>query len=225
MKRACLLVIFCIPLIASAQNNPELVSVFPTTVDFLNHESTEYLLETRTEGDSYFTMKDLLDPQSKKKIKRGTSSWMIKRGEDYYFNLIYTDDTMNSFFIRLDIIGRYCAAVLDKDMFNKAKADVNNYPFASFGAMGSGMWALSNNLVGWNRSLRDTTDSKKYIILINTDERFPKSFPRNDGSVGNLLTRKKVAQFMENNNMSGEAKNLSFEQVIDLIKKENAKFE
>ncbi len=217
MKLVYAFLLFCLSLSATAQNEPQAVSLFETTNDFLYDIKTEALMELRTSGETYFVAKKILDVHSKEKIKGAGISWAIKRGEDYYFNLIYSHDIMTGFFVKLDIIGRYCVAILDKDTYKKAKASAFN-PYG-----GSALGLLANSSTSWNKVVKDSADSKRYLIFIDTKLTEPKDFPRKESSYGNLLTRKKVAEMMKNNNVDGPAKELSFEEVIELIKSENAK--
>ncbi|WP_188929438.1 hypothetical protein [Dyadobacter endophyticus] len=217
MRNVYLFVFFCLSTSAWAQNEAEVVSVFPTTMDFLSDNKTEALLEVRSSGDAYFITKKILDIQTKKRIKGAGSTWAIKRGESYYFNMIYSDDFLNGIFIKLDVVGRYCLSLLDKSTFNRVKAGSVN-PYGG-GALG----LLANSSITWNKALKDSTDSKRYIVFIDTKSIEPADSPRKEGSRGNLLTRKKVSELMKNNNIEGEAKDMSFEEVIALIKSENAK--
>jgi len=84
--------LFCFSLNALALAETETVSIFWNTADFLNNNKTEVLIEIRNSGDSYFRTKKILDSQTKKTIKGSGTPWAIKRGEHYYFNMLYSDD-------------------------------------------------------------------------------------------------------------------------------------
>lgn len=217
MKTLCFFVFLSFSLSALAQKETEVVSVFATTTDFLANTRTEMLMETRDLGESYIITKQFLDTQTGKRIKGAGASWAIKRGEDYYFNMVYSDDILNGIYVKLNIIGRYCLSILDKKTFNKVKAgSVNPYGVSALGI-------LANSSISWNKALTDSTDSKHYIVFIDTKSIEPRDFPRRESSHANLLSRKKVTEIMKNNNIEGAAKDLSLEEVVDLIKSENSK--
>lgn len=217
MKSLYLFVLFCFSLSAMAQNEAEPISIFETTNDFLYDIKKEALMEVRSSGESYFITKKFLDIQTGKKLKISGANWAIKRGPDLYFNMIYSDDMSNGIFIRLDITGRYCVAILDENSYKKAKAGARDL----YGLSDLGFFGKSFNIR--SRTLKDSADGKRYLVLIDTKLIEPRDWPRKEGSHANLLTKKKLAGLMKDNKLEGSAKDLSFEEVIDLIKSENAK--
>lgn len=191
--------------------------LYLTTNDFLIDNKTDAAVVIHSSGESYMVTRGMSDPQTGKKLKGIGAPWVIKRGSDYYFNMIYSNDIMSGIYVKLDIVGRYCVSVLDKNTYGKVKGNsVNLY---GMGALG----ILASNSVTWNKSLKDSTDSKRYIVFIDTKEIEPRDSPKNEGSRANLLGRKKVAEMMQHNNRDGSPKEMSFEEVIELIKIENAK--
>jgi hypothetical protein len=131
--------------------------------------------------------------------------------------MLYCDDMMSGIFVKLDVIGRYCLAVLDKKTYGQVKAkSINSY---GYGALG----LLANSSSGWSKSLKDSTASKVFIVFIDTQEFVPRDSPKHEGSRGYLLGKKKVSEMMKANNIEGSAKELSFEEVMTLIKNENVK--
>ncbi len=207
----------CVSLSALAQKDAEVVSLYATTDDFVAGNKKEALLEVRKSGAAYFFTKNFLDIETKKKVKGGRSSWAIKRGEDYYFNMMYSDDVINNVFVKLEVVGRYCLAILDRETLNEVRAgSVNPYG-------GSALGLLANSSITWNKSMKDSTDEKRYIIFIDTSVIAPFEYSEKVGSRGSFLRKKKVEEMMKSVNMERKARDLSFEEVMELIKDENAK--
>lgn len=217
MRIIFLLTIVCVSASTYAQKVTEKMTMYLTTKDFLSDNGAEVGTVVHSSGDSYFVTRGISYSETGKKLKGVGTPWSLKRGSDYYFNMAYCDDIVSGIYVKLNVVGRYCLAVLDKKTYGNVKSNaVNSYGYSALGL-------LANSSSSWNKSLKDSTESKMYIVLVDTHEVVPRDSPKNEGSRGYLLSKRKVAEMMKSNNMEGSAKALSFEDVIALVKLENAK--
>jgi hypothetical protein len=210
--------VLCISASSYAQKVTEKLTMYITMNDFLTDNRSEAAIVLHSSDDSYLVTRGFSDSQTGKRLKGIGAPWSLKRGDSHYFNMLYCDDLMSGIYVRLDVVGRYCLAVLDKETYGKVKSNsINSY---GYGALG----LLANNSSSWNKSLKDSTESKMYIVIIDTHDIVPRDSPKHEGSRGYLLGKKKVAELMKSNNMEGSARDLTFEEVLALVKTENVKW-
>ncbi len=195
------------------------VTLYETTNDFIKNQKRDVnaLAIVRQQSSNHIWIKKIIDAETGKKIKKATTSWAIEHEGDSYFNLDHsTDMHQPKAFIKLEIIGTYCAAFIDEHSASVIKSGGTNYG-GVLGLAGVGVEVVVKESVKWNKSWKDQYNIKRKVLLINTmnvDE-------KRKNAEGNLLSRKQVKEFLGEKYAHLDAKELSFESIVALINKMN----
>ncbi|GAB7256487.1 hypothetical protein [Polaribacter sp. OB-PA-B3] len=198
----------------------EPAKLYETTEDYISNKSVEAGILIKERSNQHIKIKGVFDLNTGIKIKRGMSAWIIEYNGNKYFNLGYSGDVNHwNYFGKLDIEGKYCAIIIDKNSPNILKSSSNNY--------GGG---LAGVLIGesskWNKNWKDENGEKKKILFIDTENIRQKNANRNIGSLGDYLTRKQLQEITNEiglNLSDTEIKNIMFEKIIQILKTENNK--
>lgn len=204
---------------ANAQKVKQPVILYSTTREFLsdNPIKTDAFAVVERFSTNHFKIKKFID-ENGKKIKGGMSAFAVKFEGESYFNLFYSTDVPNpTCYARFDIIGRYCAIIID----DKTPSFIRNG--ASYYPMGAG-GALMKDSVKWGKAWLDKDGNKKRILFIDTLKYVPEVGKRNGGSLGNYLTRSQLSEILEVHKIDiqgRKTKELSFEEVLQFINEMN----
>ena len=213
-----LLFIFLTPF-AKGQKVPQPVILYPTTGDFRSNSpmETEAFAVVDRFSSNHFRIKKFVD-KSGKKIKRGLSAFAVKYEDANYFNLFYSTDLINpTYYAKFDIIGRYCAIIIDDNTPSSIRRGGANYPMGAAGA-------LMKDSVKWGKAWLDKDGNKKRILFIDTLSYVQEAGNRNGGSIGNYLTRGQLTEILQGHKIDiqdKKTKELSFEEVIQFINEMN----
>lgn len=191
------------------------VSLYETTEDFIKNKKRDVnaLAIVRQQSNSHIFVKKIVDATTGKKIKKSIISWAIEHNGDFYFNLSHSSDMYQpNVFIKLEITGTYCAAFIDEHSAMIVKSGGINYS-ATMGLSG----VIVSESVKWNKSWKDQYNIKRKVLLINTS--LVNESRKN--VEGNLLSRRQVTKFLGEKYAHLEAKELTFESIVALIKKMN----
>jgi hypothetical protein len=83
--------------------------------------------------------------------------------------------------------------------------------------LGGAIGVVVSESVKWNKSWKDQYNIKRKVLLINTSA----VNETRKNAEGNLLSRKQVTEFLGEKYAHLEAKELTFESIVALIKKMN----
>ncbi|MCP4178102.1 MAG: hypothetical protein GY756_10075 [bacterium] len=204
------------------------VSLFETTKDLLNKMKidADLVAVLYNKSEKYLSVRDIVDNKSGKIKKFGKDAWALKCDGEYFFNLLYLSAdylTEQRIFLKLDIIGKYCAIFLDKDTsINKITGhyDPTQYYSGIF-------WMLYRGSQNWNKCYIDKTGNKKKILFIDTNKiRSSIRSGNANCSSGYLLNRKELKKIASDNpELLKKIKNkeITFEEVVEFIKSLNEK--
>jgi hypothetical protein len=204
--------------VAHGQKEQQSVTLYPATREFLNDDPipTEAFALVERLSDNHLKIKKFVDGNGKK-IK-GTA-FAIKYDGESYFNLFYSIDLNNIYYYaKFDIIGRYCAVIIDENTPAPIRNGGTSYPLGAAGA-------LMKDSVKWGKAWLDKDGKKKRILFIDTLKYEPGTGARNGASIGNYLTRSQLTDILKAHKIDiedKEAKDLSFEEVIRFINEMNA---
>lgn len=138
-----------------------------TTEHFLaNQQSSEpvqFILNAQ--GPEFIFIKDVIDPATSKSSKEGRKAWAIEYDGDTYIHLFHSPySRADGLFIKLDVVGRFCLAVMDEDF----TAQHNKASPSTYGGGIAGV--LMNYGDMWGGGFFDTTGAKKKIFITDTKE-------------------------------------------------------
>jgi hypothetical protein len=195
----------------------EKVMLYETTQDYLDNKPMRVQVGVLIEEKSqqHITIKGIFDSKTGLIMKKELSAWALKYEGQNYFNLGYSNDVNHwNSYAKFDIEGRYSIIIIDEN-----SPSVLNSSSVSYGGGLAGV--LMSESTKWGKNWRDSNGMKKKILLIDTKEIKPKSLSRNSGSLGNYLSRKKFHEIVnqsQSNLTEDKLKNLTYEEVIEMIK-------
>ena len=198
------------------------IILYETTNDFTTNSPMQIKANAviKKESNQHITIKKIIDPISGMKIKRAISAWAIKYNGNNYFNLGYSNDLNNwKSYAKFDIEGKICAIIIDKNSPNILK---NSSTYYGGGLTG----VLIGESTKWGKNWKDKKGNKKKILFIDTSNTLNKINGRNQGSLGNYLTRKDLKELIKKYQINIDTNNIneiSFEKAIEIIKMINNK--
>lgn len=195
-----------------------LFQLYNTGEDYNNNAlSTTYKAIINEDSDVHFVIKKFIDAKTGEKIKKGKNAWAIRYNNSNYFNLSYSKyDSAQGIFVKFNLEGRYCVVAIDK-----------NSPFMSptehYGP-GVLQLILAEEASKWHKKWLDKEGVKKGIFIIDTvieNSNFHSSSAK-------VLNAKRLKKLIKKNKLPIDTKTLtelSFEEVMDIIKLANSKIE
>lgn len=210
-----LLVVFTIKSYAQVNEIP--ITLYETTTDFL--EKYKYkdsiIAIVQEQSTNHLKIKNFLYAKDKKKFKKGLSNWAVELNGIKYFNLGYSGDLNNwHYYTRFDVIGKYCLAIISEESPKIIQRGTNNY-----GGNLTGILIHASNK--WGKNWVDKEGKKKKILFIDSNILEPAGGSRYSSSLGNLLTKDDIERISKDKYPDLNISKLSFEEVIELIKKLN----
>lgn len=152
------------------------------------------------ESDYMIEIKKVINAASGKKIKDSKFIWCIKYKNDFYVNLGYCDQIdMNSYYIKLDIVGHYCMTAMRKEIFKPQSAALEMGLVA--GAVGV-LAGSYHEIIYFERSeWRDTNNKKIPILLVDLSQKEYRNFSRhrNESALATLVTKDDVNKILKKN--------------------------
>jgi hypothetical protein len=170
------------------------VTVFETSQQFRLRDSLkgDFIAIGKLESENLIVVKKLLNKVTGKKIKDAKLVWALKYENKYYVNLGYCDDiSMNSYFIKLEIVGNYCMSALTKKMLEPQSA--GSTIGSSAGALGSLVGSYSDIVWGIKSQWKEPNSNIKCpILFIDLSEKEYRDYSRyrNESCRLKLLTKK-----------------------------------
>jgi hypothetical protein len=219
MKKILLVIITLLLInISNAQIKESRILLYKTTADFMNDSiwDVDAIALIKEQNESYIKIKQIIDPKTRKRLKKGISAWAIKYNGIKYFNLGYSNDLNNwKTYVKFNIIGKYSAIIIDKNTPNAVKNGRQIY--------GGG---LTGVLIGesrkWNKNWIDKNGEKEKILFIDTNQIKKKNASRNaECSLAYYLTRKKLKEIVKDKFPDINLEKISYEKVIEIIKELN----
>ncbi len=115
-------------------------------------------------------------------------------------------------YLKFDIIGKYCAFIIDENSPNIIKN--------GGGSHGSGLTGvLIKESSKWNKNWKDNKGKKKKILFVSTLDLYPyKEGLRNANcNLANFLSRKELKEITKEKFPEIDIKGITFEKVINII--------
>lgn len=188
------------------------VKLYKQLEDLLAGEPTRIVkLIPKEVANSHIRVKKFTSDIDKQDRREVRTSFALEYNGIKYFNLENSEDHHQSFtYVKFDIIGKYCAVIIDKNTPNIVKNGGGTYMGLS-GFIGS-------ESRKWNKYWYDTYGLKRKILFINPE------YENKEGRIiANLLTGKEVQLYFDNTKSEEEIRRMYFEEVEELIKIVNSK--
>jgi len=215
MNKIVLITCFFVQILL-AQNTEIPVRLYATSQDILleNAIDVQAIAFVKQQSTTHIHVKKIVDPTTGKRI-RGIVPWAIAYNGENYFNLEYSNDLHQpNVFIKLEIVGKYCAAFVDDGSPEIVRNAGTNYAFGLVGV-------VITESVKWNKNWETRYGFKRKILFMDTTKK------TSQGEVaatpGNFLSRKKVRDFLKEHYPGREDDELDFDSVAALIKTLNGK--
>jgi hypothetical protein len=206
---------------------PAFLSAQTQEISFQYYVATEdYLLDRRapenpvavvkTIGDEYISTKQILDAETRKKSKNASMAWAIVYNDETYFHLRYGYDfKVPFFFVKLDVEGRFCLAIMEPSFLKPMDKQRGSY--------GGGLTGvLMKDSATWGGNYKDNDGNKKKIIFIDT-KNLSISIPynRSHNAAGLLLTRDILKQLIGKDNITKDLSTYTVEEIVEIVENLN----
>jgi hypothetical protein len=178
------------------------VVLYETSQKFIKGDSVyvDAIAIGQLENQDLIIVKKILNKNNGKKVKDAKLIWALKYKGKIYVNLGYCDDiNLNSYFIRLEVIGNYCVSALHPQVF--APPSANNIIMSSIGGA-VGVLAGSYSTIVWkNKSQwKDSyTGVQCPVLFLDLTEKGYNDYSqyRNESSRLYLITKKELSKLLK----------------------------
>lgn len=204
---------------------------YKTTEDYNKGklDSSEVILstaKTRRVQHEYVRIHDVINQKTGKKDKEILKCWMIVYNGDHYVNLLYSDDLYTTkSFIRFEKQDqRYQTLTIDKDSeFYKLVNTTDAVSVIAGGMIGGAVAGYGKGTAfGPKMVFKDENGEKRFILLFDKTNIRKKTSKLNACSRVNFLTKEKVYRYLLEESIPKKVvKNMTYEEVMDLIKQKN----
>lgn len=202
---------------AIAQANKTDFQYYLSTSDFQNMVSgQEEIVPTikKFEKD-YIKIPKLVDEKTGKRNKPANFPWAVKIDSSYYFNLRYSRDLQNlEVYIKADIIGEFCALIIDE----------NTSPIISSGGVnyGGGLTGvLIKESEKWGKNWLSKDGKKVNILITDTHNLELKHGFGHSNSDWKLLSRNNINEILGLSLSEEDIKELTLENVKTIVLEKN----
>ncbi len=199
-----------------AQNTEIPVILYATSQDMLLEKAMDVqaIAVVKQQSTTHFHVKKIVDASTGKRL-RGNAPWALAYNGDKYFHLTYSDDlNQPNVFVKMEIVGKYCAAFIDDGSPEIVRNGGTTYALGVAGV-------LITESAKWNKNWETRYGFKRKILFMDTTKK------TSSGEVavtpGNFLSRKQVREFLEEHYPGREGDQLDFDSVAALIRTLNAK--
>lgn len=224
---ACtLLLILIINCSCGAQELLYNVEFFETSKHFRENKSIEHdsKMLVYDRGPNYIKLSKVFEISTNDRMKKLEKSWAIKYENEYYFNLLYSNDLNKSkLFVRIDSIGQnYCYSFIYKDgpkVISRANSRVTNQ--INMGALGVLLTTSFTKAFRWKNAWSDKQGRKVNILLIDLTREAKKTRQRKKSSLGSLVTKPLLQRKFLNEIRAKRNRNFKVEDIVEIIESKN----
>ena len=202
---------------AIAQTDKTEFQYYLSTSDFQNKVSGKEKIVPviKKQEKDYIKIPKLVDDQTGKRNKPANFPWAVKLDTTYYFNLRYSRDLQNlEVYIKADIIGKFCALIIDQ----------NTSPIISNGGAnyGEGLTGvLIKESEKWGKNWISKDGKKVKLLITDTSNLELKHGFGHSNSDWKLLSRKNINEILGLSLSEEDIKSLTFEDVKSIVLEKN----
>jgi hypothetical protein len=202
-------------LLSFVQGQPQEISVgyYLSTGYFLSRaiHPEEVLLEVRNIGGDYIYARDILDPGTRKKSDDGNRAYAIAYEGNDYVNLKYSQNAyVPDLFVRIDLTGRFCLAVMDPEFEPVLDKAAQNSTQKIGGMTHTYDAAIGGIFV-------DKEGKEKQIFIIDTKDLSIVIPYKAKNAPINLLSKSTLKWLVGKENFKGSVKDYSVEEIVSIV--------
>lgn len=189
------------------------VPYYFSTGDYMSdHLGTDsILIQVKETGADYIYAQGILDPVSMKKSGDQTKIWAIHHDGQDYLNLRFSESCQaNNLFIRADLKGRFCLAVMEPSFAKVLEKAVKNTTM-NIGGMNHAV----DETVGGN--FKDEAGVEKLIFFVDTKDLSIVIPYKAKNAPINLLSKSTLKWLVGKENYTGNKKDYTVEDIMALV--------
>ena len=218
MKRIIEIVFLFMTFFSFAQVT-EKIYWFETTSHYrYNKISKDYVIpkKIKFKSEKFLRITKLLNPLTKKKSKKISYPWAIYCDSTLYFNLRYgTSIKFDELYIKPDVKGRYCVVYANKEILEII------YQFSTQYYGGGLLGVLINDSSKWGRNWKNEKGEKVKILIVDTKKLEIRNSKGRGNAAWKVLSKKNINEILNTNYNKEVLKEMSLDQVKDIIKEKN----
>lgn len=200
-----------------AQKQEKLVHYYFSTGDYLQDylSADEILLEVKTMGEDFIYVTGIHDPLTRKRPENGWKVWAIEYDGHAYMHLVYSYQSQApGMFIRLDIKGRFCLAIMDMESEGSMKGAPNYY---GPGLINAAAGAIAESATKGVGKFQNEEGVYKMIFLIDTkDLSFVVPY-KSKNAPAELLTKSTLKWLVGKDKFEGSKDDYTVEEIIAIV--------
>ncbi len=220
MKNLPLIILLLISTISMAQQPKEKFRFFLSTTKFVqNRSGSKATFKIKKSGHDFIKVKKIKHKTSAKKDKAAKAPWAIMIDSVYYFNLRYSYDVeLNDIYIKAKVVNKYAIFIVDKNTSSKIIYDGKYYNHHNglLGLINLSLTAADDIDTKWCSNWTTKADDKVKILITNTSQKDLR-MKGHTNSGWYFLSCKNINEILECNLTEEEIKNLTLEDILDLI--------
>ena len=202
---------------AIAQADKTEFQYYLSTSDFKNKVSGKEKIVPviKKHEKDYIKIPKLVDEQTGKRNKPANFPWAVKLDTNNYFNLRYSQDLQNlEVYVKADIVGKFCALIIDQDTSPIISNGGANY--------GGGLTGVSiKESEKWSKNWISKEGKKVKLLITDTANLELKHGFGHSNSDWKLLSRKNINEILGLSLSEENIKNLTFEDVKSIVLEKN----
>lgn len=202
---------------AIAQADTTDFQYYLSTSDFQNRVSGQEKIVPviKKHEKDYIKISKLVDEQTGKRNKPANFPWAVKLDTTYYFNLRYSRDLQNpEVYLKADIIGKFCALIIDQDTSPIISSGGANY--------GGGLTGvLIKESEKWGKNWISEDGKKVKLLITDTSNLELKHGFGHSNSDWKLLFRKNINEILGLSLSEEDIKNLTLKDVKTIVLEKN----
>lgn len=212
-----LLNVACFQAVSMAQTKEILVHYYFQTDDYLqsNLSSDKILLEVKTMGEDFIFVTGIRDPVTRKRPDSGWKVWAIEYEGQAYMHLVYSyESKMPGLFVRIDVKGRFCLAVMDQEGEGSMKSVPTYY---GAGLINAAAGAITESSTKGTGKFQDKEGVYKKVFFIDTkDLSFVVPY-KSRNAPAELLTRSTLKWLVGKDKFEGSTDDYTVEEIIAIV--------
>jgi hypothetical protein len=208
-----MLFVVCLSTLSSAQTKEIPVHYYFSTDDLVQDRvsTEEIILEVKSMGPQFIYIKDVLDQFTGKRSERGHKAYAIEYNGHPYVNLLYSYNTKTpNLYVRFDILGRFCLAVLEENFLNSM---FDSQPYSGGGLAG---YSLQASVTKGGKFLDKEGNTKKIFIIDTKDLSIVVPYTVKYAPLENL-TKSALKWLVGKDNFKGSTSDYTVEEIIAIV--------
>ncbi len=196
---------------------------FFSTDDFLldNLSAETVRLEVKEMGSDFIYVKDIADIITGKHSANGWKAWAIEYEGNAYQHLTYSyNSKAPGVFVRIDLKGRFCLAIMDQGSEDSMKPAPGYY---GGGLINSAAAAIAESASKGVGKFRDKEGNSKLIFIVDTKDLSIVLPYKAKNAPAEVLTKSTLKWLVGKENWKGSASDYTVEDIIAIVEDLNGR--